>query len=90
MSRHDARIETRTPREGGWNLWPRSSIVTPTAVPTQLPAYKAGLLSHRGAHGRGKVGDEESDDDIRAAFERVEMAPMRTWSASTRPASTCR
>ncbi|MBV5263691.1 amidohydrolase family protein [Pinisolibacter aquiterrae] len=44
------------------------------AVPTQLPAYKAGLLSHRGAHGRGKVG--ASDDDIRAAFERVEMAPM--------------
>lgn len=43
------------------------------AVPTQLPAYKAGLLSHRGAHGRGKVG--ASDDDIRAAFARVEMAP---------------
>ncbi|WP_346893255.1 amidohydrolase family protein [uncultured Roseibium sp.] len=44
------------------------------AVPTQLPAYKAGLLSHRGAHGRGKVG--ATDDDIQAAFDRVEMAPM--------------
>lgn len=43
------------------------------AVPTQLPAYKAGLLSHRGAHGRGKVG--ASDADIQAAFDRVEMAP---------------
>ncbi|MCB1396841.1 MAG: amidohydrolase [Rhodobacter sp.] len=43
------------------------------AVPTQLPAYKAGLLSHRGAHGRGKVG--ATDADIQAAFDRVEMAP---------------
>jgi OH-DDVA meta-cleavage compound hydrolase len=44
------------------------------AVPPQLPAYKAGLLSHRGAHGRGKVG--ATDEDIQAAFDRIEMAPF--------------
>ncbi|MDF5756942.1 amidohydrolase family protein [Spongiactinospora sp. TRM90649] len=37
------------------------------SAPIELAAYKASLLSHRGAHGRGKVG--ASDDQIRAAME---------------------
>ena len=44
------------------------------SAPVQLWAYKAGLLSHRGAHGRGKVN--VSDDEIRAAANKVEMAPV--------------
>ena len=32
------------------------------SAPTELWAYKAGLLSHRGAHGRGKVN--VTDDEI--------------------------
>ncbi len=43
------------------------------AVPHQLPAFKAGLLSHRGAHGRKTPGI--SDVEIRDAFTRLEMAP---------------
>jgi predicted TIM-barrel fold metal-dependent hydrolase len=36
------------------------------SAPTELYAYKAGLLAHRGAHGRGGTGI--SDDAIRAAL----------------------
>ena len=43
------------------------------AVPHQLPVYKAGLLSHRGAH--GKKAPPVTDEAIRQAFTRVEMAP---------------
>jgi 4-oxalmesaconate hydratase len=35
-------------------------------APDKLYVYKANILSHRGAHGRGEVG--ASDDDIRAAL----------------------
>ena len=44
------------------------------AVPHQLAGYKASLLSHRGAHGR--KAPPVSDDAIRQAFTRVEMAPV--------------
>jgi predicted TIM-barrel fold metal-dependent hydrolase len=37
------------------------------SAPSELYAYKAGLLSHRGAHGRGGAGI--SDDQLRAAIE---------------------
>jgi OH-DDVA meta-cleavage compound hydrolase len=40
------------------------------SAPTELCAYKAGLLSARGAHGRG--GISVSDDEIRAAANRKE------------------
>ena len=43
------------------------------SAPTQLWAYKATLVSHRGAHGRGKVN--VSDDEILAAANKKEMAP---------------
>lgn len=36
-------------------------------------AYKAGLISHRGAHGRGHLA--VSDDEIMAAWNAKEMAP---------------
>jgi predicted TIM-barrel fold metal-dependent hydrolase len=38
------------------------------SAPESLYAYKAGLLSHRGAHGRGRVN--VSDDQIREAMEK--------------------
>ena len=44
------------------------------SAPTELWAYKASILSHRGAHGRGKVN--VTDDEIRAAANKVEMAPV--------------
>ena len=44
------------------------------SAPAELWAYKAALLSHRGAHGRGKV--ELSDDEIRRAANKKEMAPV--------------
>ena len=44
-----------------------------TASPPSLAGYKAGLLSHRGAHGRGKV--PYGEEQLRAAWHRVEMAP---------------
>jgi predicted TIM-barrel fold metal-dependent hydrolase len=44
------------------------------SAPTELWAYKALILSHRGAHGRGKV--EVTDDEIRAAANKKEMAPV--------------
>ena len=40
------------------------------SAPTELWAYKANLLSARGAHGRGGVN--VSDDDIRLAVNRKE------------------
>ena len=43
------------------------------SAPAELWAYKASVLSHRGAHGKGKV--EVSDDDIRRAVNKKEMAP---------------
>lgn len=43
------------------------------SAPVQLWAYKASLLSHRGAHGRGKVN--VTDDEIMVAVNKKEMAP---------------
>lgn len=43
------------------------------SAPVQLWAYKAALLSHRGAHGRGRVN--VTDDEILAAANKKEMAP---------------
>ncbi len=43
------------------------------SAPAELWAYKASVLSHRGSHGRGGV--RVSDDDIRRAVNKVEMAP---------------
>ena len=42
------------------------------SAPVELWAYKAGLLSHRGAHGRGKV--YVSDEQIRYAVEKHKEA----------------
>ncbi len=44
------------------------------SAPTELWAYKASILSHRGAHGRGKV--EVSDEQLVAAANKKEMAPV--------------
>ncbi|MFZ2103175.1 MAG: amidohydrolase family protein, partial [Oricola sp.] len=44
------------------------------AVPTRLPAWKAGLLSHRGAHGR--KAPNFTSAEIEDAFTRVEMAEL--------------
>jgi 4-oxalmesaconate hydratase len=44
------------------------------SAPAELWAYKALILSHRGAHGRGKVN--VSDDEIRIAANKTEMAPV--------------
>ena len=44
----------------------------PVSAPVELWAYKAGLLSHRGAHGRGKVN--VSDEQIRYAVEKHKEA----------------
>ena len=43
------------------------------SAPTELWAYKASILSHRGAHGRGKV--EVTDEEILKAANKKEMAP---------------
>ena len=43
------------------------------SAPAELWAYKASLLSHRGSHGRGAV--KVSDDEIRAAVNKVEIGP---------------
>jgi 4-oxalmesaconate hydratase/OH-DDVA meta-cleavage compound hydrolase len=43
------------------------------SAPAELWAYKASVLSHRGSHGRGGV--QVSDDDIRRAVNKKEMAP---------------
>ena len=44
------------------------------SAPTELWAYKALILSHRGAHGRGKV--EVGDAELVAAANKKEMAPV--------------
>jgi predicted TIM-barrel fold metal-dependent hydrolase len=44
------------------------------SAPTELWAYKASILSHRGAHGRGRV--EVSDAELIAAANKKEMAPV--------------
>jgi predicted TIM-barrel fold metal-dependent hydrolase len=44
------------------------------SAPAELWAYKASLLSHRGAHGRGGV--KISDDELIAAYHKKEMAPQ--------------
>ena len=44
-----------------------------TASPPSLATYKAGLLSHRGSHGRGRV--RYSKEQLEAAWHRVEIAP---------------
>jgi 4-oxalmesaconate hydratase len=44
-----------------------------SASPLQLAVYKANLLSHRGAHGRGKVNC--TDEQLIASWNQVEMAP---------------
>lgn len=44
-----------------------------TAAPPGLGIYKAALLSHRGAHGRGKV--RYTPELLEAAWHRKEMAP---------------
>ena len=43
------------------------------SAPTELWAYKASLLAHRGSHGRGGV--KVSDDELRFAANKKEMAP---------------
>jgi predicted TIM-barrel fold metal-dependent hydrolase len=43
------------------------------SAPAELWAYKALILSHRGAHGRGKV--ELTDEEILVAANKKEMAP---------------
>lgn len=43
------------------------------SAPVELWSYKAQVLSHRGSHGRGGV--RVSDDQIRAAANKKEMAP---------------
>jgi len=43
------------------------------SAPAELWAYKASLLSHRGAHGRGAV--KITDDELREAYHKKEMAP---------------
>ena len=44
------------------------------SAPTELWAYKASILSHRGEHGRRFP--EVSDDEIKAAYHKKEMAPV--------------
>lgn len=44
------------------------------SAPTELWAYKANIISHRGSHGRGKV--TVSDDELLAAMNQKEMAPV--------------
>ena len=43
------------------------------SAPTELWAYKSSVLAHRGSHGRGGV--RVTDDQIRAAANKKEMAP---------------
>jgi len=44
------------------------------SAPAELFAYKASLIAHRGAHGRGKV--EVTDEEILLAVNKKEMAPV--------------
>ena len=43
------------------------------SAPAELWAYKASILAHRGSHGRGGV--RVTDDELRAAANKKEMAP---------------
>ncbi|MFN0002370.1 MAG: amidohydrolase family protein [Pseudohongiellaceae bacterium] len=43
------------------------------SAPPQLAVYKAGLVSHRGSHGRGAV--KYTDEQLIAAWNRKEMGP---------------
>src|SRR5262245_22826475 len=45
------------------------------SAPAELWAYKAAILSHRGAHGRGKV--EVTDEAVVNAANGQEMGPVR-------------
>ena len=58
------------------------------SAPTELWAYKANLLSARGAHGRGGVN--VTDDEIRAAANRKENWARAIWitCATTAPTSS--
>jgi OH-DDVA meta-cleavage compound hydrolase len=44
------------------------------SVPSEVWAYKAGLLSHRGAH--GNKGPTLTDDQLIEAYHKKEMAPV--------------
>ena len=44
------------------------------SAPAELWAYKANLIAHRGAHGRGRISI--SDAEILAAANKKEMAPL--------------
>jgi OH-DDVA meta-cleavage compound hydrolase len=44
------------------------------SAPAELWAYKASLISHRGAHGRGRIAI--SDEELVAAANKKEMAPV--------------
>jgi 4-oxalmesaconate hydratase len=50
------------------------------SAPESLYAYKANLLSHRGAHGRGRV--DVSDEQLREAVMRG-GGPFGTHMSST-------
>lgn len=43
------------------------------SAPAELWAYKAGILAHRGAHGKGEV--RVSDEEVRKAANKKEMGP---------------
>ena len=45
------------------------------SVPAEVWAYKAGLLSHRGAHGKRRC-PVMSDDELIEAYHKKEMAPV--------------
>ncbi len=47
-------------------------------APESLYAYKANILAHRGAHGRGGAG--ATDDDIVKALNAPVLAARPTWS----------
>ena len=44
------------------------------SAPAELWAYKATILAHRGAHGKGGVN--VSDEQVRAAANKKEMGPV--------------
>ena len=44
------------------------------SAPAELWAYKATILAHRGAHGKGAVN--VTDEQVRAAANKKEMAPL--------------
>ena len=56
------------------------------SAPTELWAYKANLLSARGAHGRGGVN--VSDDETRAAANAWRTGPKAIWITRATTAQT--